>query len=63
MILFDGCSWTKGEELEHPQEERYSKLICDELGAEETNLAANGGSNDSRKQWKCPLAKIWAKIK
>ena len=45
-IYFDGCSWTKGEELEHPQEERYSKLICDELDAEETNLAANGGSND-----------------
>ena len=45
-IYFDGCSWTKGEELEHPKEERYSKLICDDLGAEETNLASNGGSND-----------------
>ena len=45
-IYFDGCSWTKGEELEHPKEERYSKLICDDLKAEETNLASNGGSND-----------------
>mgnify|MGYP003137504343 FL=1 len=45
-IYFDGCSWTKGEELEHPKEERYSKLICDDLKAEEYNFASNGGSND-----------------
>ena len=45
-IYFDGCSWTKGAELECPKEERYSKLICDELGAEETNLSIHGGSND-----------------
>ena len=45
-IYFDGCSWTKGEELENQEKERYSKLICDELGAEETNLAIKGGSND-----------------
>ena len=45
-IYFDGCSWTKGEELVHPEQERFSKLICDELGAEETNLSIKGGSND-----------------
>tara|TARA_B100000508_G_scaffold69788_1_gene54526 strand:- start:1409 stop:2035 length:627 start_codon:yes stop_codon:yes gene_type:complete len=45
-IYFDGCSWTKGEELENKKEERYSKLVCDELGAEEVNLARCGGSND-----------------
>ena len=45
-IYFDGCSWTKGAELENFEEERYSRLICNELGAEETNLAMNGGSND-----------------
>ena len=45
-IYFDGCSWTKGEELENQEEERYSKLICDKLGAEETNLGMGGGSND-----------------
>ena len=45
-IYFDGCSWTKGEELSHPEQERFSKLICDELGAEETNLSIKGGSND-----------------
>ena len=45
-IYFDGCSWTKGAELENPEEERYSKLICNHLGAEETNLSMSGGSND-----------------
>ena len=45
-IYFDGCSWTKGVELENIEEERYSKLICDQLGAEETNLGYGGGSND-----------------
>lgn len=45
-LYFDGCSWTKGEELENREEERYSRLVCKELGAEETNLAVCGGSND-----------------
>ena len=45
-IYFDGCSWTQGAELENEEEERFSKLLCDELGAEETNLAIGGGSND-----------------
>ena len=45
-IYFDGCSWTEGAELENPEEERYSKLICNELGAEEYNIAMSGGSND-----------------
>jgi len=45
-IYFDGCSWTKGAELENPEEERYSKLLCNELGAEEYNIAVCGGSND-----------------
>ena len=45
-IYFDGCSWTEGAELQNPEEERYSKLLCNELGAEEYNIAASGGSND-----------------
>tara|TARA_B100000287_G_scaffold272375_1_gene256509 strand:- start:7353 stop:7955 length:603 start_codon:yes stop_codon:yes gene_type:complete len=45
-IYFDGCSWTEGAELENPEEERYSKLLCNELGAEEYNIAMSGGSND-----------------
>jgi len=45
-IYFDGCSWTRGAELENPEEERFSKLLCNEFDAEEVNLAINGGSND-----------------
>jgi hypothetical protein len=45
-IYFDGCSWTMGHELENQEEERYSKLLCDQMGAEETNIAMGGGSND-----------------
>ena len=60
-IYFDGCSWTKGAELENEIEEgfskvddrkmlqnrlRFSKLLCNELGAEEYNFAVSGGSND-----------------
>ena len=45
-ILFNGCSWTEGAELENPEEERYSRLVCNELGADEKNIAKGGGSND-----------------
>ena len=45
-IYFDGCSWTYGAELENPEEERFSKVLCNELGAEEYNIAQGGGSND-----------------
>lgn len=46
-IYFDGCSWTRGAELEKDTEERYSKLLCDHYNAEETNLAFDGKSNDA----------------
>tara|TARA_B100000945_G_scaffold320648_1_gene331368 strand:- start:53 stop:721 length:669 start_codon:yes stop_codon:yes gene_type:complete len=45
-IYFDGCSYTWGSELENNEEERYSRLICNELGAEEYNYSTAGGSND-----------------
>ena len=45
-ILFNGCSWAEGAELENPEEERYSRLVCNELGADEHNIAKGGGSND-----------------
>ena len=45
-IYIDGDSWTHGAELENKKEERYSKIICDKLGAEEYNIAKSGGSND-----------------
>ena len=45
-IYFNGCSWTYVCELDHPEQERFSKLICDYFGAEEINQAIQGGSND-----------------
>ena len=47
IIYFNGCSWTRGAELENDTEERYSKLICNHYGAEEINLAVDGKSNDA----------------
>ena len=44
-IYFDGCSHTWGAELQNPQQSRYSKLVCDYFGAEEYNIALQGGSN------------------
>ena len=45
-ILFVGCSITWGDELKDRLNTRYSKLICDALGANETNIAECGMSND-----------------
>jgi len=41
-ILFTGCSWTYGDELQNPMESRYSKLICDYFKINEYNIAKNG---------------------
>ena len=46
-ILFNGCSVTYGEELPEPENERFSKLICNDLGAEEINIAMCGSSNEA----------------
>ena len=45
-IYFDGCSWCWGAELKDPQQSRYSRIICDKLGAEEYNIAKCGASNN-----------------
>tara|TARA_B100001113_G_scaffold87900_1_gene70233 strand:- start:690 stop:1331 length:642 start_codon:yes stop_codon:yes gene_type:complete len=42
MILFDGCSWTYGDELANPEENRFSTLI----GKPHINLGQCGKSND-----------------
>ena len=44
-IYFDGGSWCWGSELENPKQSRYSKIICDRLGAEEYNISMTGASN------------------
>lgn len=45
-IVFAGCSFTWGDELENPEEERYSRLVCNKLGAKEVNVSRCGWSND-----------------
>ena len=45
-ILFVGCSITWGDELKDRLNTRYSKLVCDALGANEHNIAECGQSND-----------------
>tara|TARA_B100001113_G_C20925908_1_gene542161 strand:- start:47 stop:655 length:609 start_codon:yes stop_codon:yes gene_type:complete len=44
MILFDGCSWTRGDELKDPEKCRFSTLVSD--GKDHVNLSWNGKSND-----------------
>lgn len=42
MVLFNGCSWTYGDELPHAKEElRYSHFTPNSI-----NIARNGNSND-----------------
>ena len=43
-IYFNGCSWTWGNELEN-RDDRFSKLICNRLNAEEVNKSKSGCSN------------------
>jgi len=45
-IVFAGCSYTAGGELENPEEERFSRLVCNKLEAEEINVSRSGYSND-----------------
>ena len=47
-IYFDGDSWTWGGGLEKELREsrRYSRIVCEKMGAEETNLSIGGGSNE-----------------
>ena len=46
-IYFDGCSMTSGGIFlgENWKTDRWSKILCDRLGAEEYNYAHGGGSN------------------
>jgi len=46
MILFDGCSWTYGCELENIEEERWSTLVSNHFNTEHVNLSRWGKSND-----------------
>ena len=47
-IYFDGDSWTWGGELEKElrESQRFSRLVCEKIGAEENNLSRSGASNE-----------------
>lgn len=45
-IVFAGCSFTWGDELENPEEQRFSRLVCNKLQTEEVNVSRCGASND-----------------
>lgn len=45
MIYFNGCSFVNGFELKNKFKDRFSNLVCEELGQEEDNDAKVGGSN------------------
>ena len=53
MLLFDGCSWTYGCELERPngdhdkrKRERWSNLVSEHFQSDHVNLGEGGKSND-----------------
>ena len=44
-ILFGGCSYCYGDELDDVEKERYSYFVSSELNALETNVSRGGNSN------------------
>jgi hypothetical protein len=44
-IYFDGCSVTKGDELNEPENTRYSKIVADKMNSIDYNFALSSGSN------------------
>ena len=49
-FYFDGDSWMNGGGLELcglPRKSRWSTLVCEHFGAEETNLATGGAYGDT----------------
>jgi hypothetical protein len=46
MMLFIGCSFTMGMELENPEEERFSSLVANQLQTKHLNRSEAGLSND-----------------
>ena len=46
MILFDGCSWAKGNDLKNRRRDRWSTIVSDHLKSDHVNLAQGGKCND-----------------
>ena len=47
MILFDGCSWTWGDELEDKEAHRFSQLLSNMVNMDHVNIAEPLKSNNS----------------
>ena len=45
ILYCNGCSWTWGDDLENPIEERFSTLLGEKANLTVINNAMNGGSN------------------
>lgn len=57
-ILFNGCSWTYGDDLQVPTLSRYSKLTADYFNTSDDNIAVNASSNGAiirRSTWSLGL--------
>jgi hypothetical protein len=46
-ILFNGCSYTWGDELEDREQERFSTLVSNHYQSDHTNISNCGRSNDA----------------
>lgn len=46
-ILFNGCSYTWGDELEHREQDRFSTLVSNHYNADHANISYCGHSNDA----------------
>jgi len=45
LLVTNGCSLTRGLELEHPEEQAWPALVADHLDVRVINFARDGGSN------------------
>ena len=46
-LYANGCSWVDGDELQDRTQQRFSKLLCNDLNLEEINEAVAGCSNET----------------
>ena len=47
ILYVNGCSWVEGDELEAQKEERFSRLISNDLNLREVNESISGCSNET----------------
>ena len=45
-LYSNGCSFVYGDEIDHPHENRWSRIFSDKCGVEDINEAENGSSNN-----------------